>query len=174
MNSDIETVLKLLSTGKENIEKFSKYHAGMYSGPIIAQLARKSLAYIQDAESKLKSIGGIPLLTLVQSPAEANPAPAKVAAPTTPVPVAELPPTPAPEFKVQVKWTAIEAPCPVCREVSSMGLTATAQQGNGKATIELIVCSECIVQGPPVPATENQDLTMLPSAPPSEEVEVLK
>lgn len=164
----VEVVLEILAKAKPNIEKFSGYKEGMYSGPIIATLARKSLAYIQDAEAKLRSIYG-PGLTVVPNDAAPKPT-ANIqtlpAAPANPVAVTQstvqptAPVATTPELKIKVAWKALKAVCPVCNQDAQMGLIAKAQLGDGKATIELLVCSECITLGPPKDsASEGQPET---------------
>jgi hypothetical protein len=170
MDPKIEVILELIEKGKDSAQRASKYGNGMYSGHIMAQLARRSMAYLQDAEAKLKVLGGVPLLHVVPNAEPPSAPPAKAPSqpvatpPPSPLPELRVALSPPPEMRIQVKWEAIETPCPVCHEVSTLGLTATAQQGDGKAVIELLVCSECITQGTPK-EVEGQESTELAPSP---------
>lgn len=161
---DLGVILRFLAPVEALLQKFADYNLPTFSGTVLTGLGKRNLAYLQDAQAKIRSVLG-PQLTLVSSePSPKNPAPDVVVPLHKGEPLKVVPaPVEAPEMKIDVAWQAIQSPCPVCNEIASLGLTATAQAGEGKTTVKLLVCSECILQGPP----KTEAAEVLPPAEPS-------
>jgi hypothetical protein len=176
--SKIEVAMAYLEKALEMPMKFKDYTKNVFSGPILAQLSKKNLMLLQDCRGVLKGLAGVGATSA--APPAAAPAPATVPAPAKPVPAKPAPETvseeklpavspqppsvtvlpynePVPDpITVEIIWDAVDATCPVCGEVSTLGLTAKINKGKADARIELLVCGGCITLGKaPVNATKE-------------------